>query len=69
MIALAAQPSNVDTVVVDGRILKRGGRLTVLDAREVVCDASAALERVLARAGGAGGAARPADTHPAMCCG
>jgi 5-methylthioadenosine/S-adenosylhomocysteine deaminase len=69
MIALAAQPSNVDTVVVDGRILKRGGRLTVLDAREVVCEASAALERVLARAGGAGGAARPADAHPAMCCG
>ena len=68
MVALAAQPSNVDTVVVDGRILKRGGRLTALDTREVVCEASAALERVLARAGGAGGAARPEDPHPAMCC-
>ena len=69
MVALAAQPSNVDTVVVDGRVLKRGGRLTALDTREVVCGASAALERVLERAGGAGGAARPEDPHPAMCCG
>jgi 5-methylthioadenosine/S-adenosylhomocysteine deaminase len=68
MIALAAQPANVDTVVVDGRVLKRGGRLTALDARDVVCDASAALERVLARAGGAGGAARPEDAHDALCC-
>jgi 5-methylthioadenosine/S-adenosylhomocysteine deaminase len=68
LVALAAQPSNVDTVVVDGRILKRGGRLTALDPREVVCDASAALERVLARAGGAGGAARPEDPLHVMCC-
>jgi 5-methylthioadenosine/S-adenosylhomocysteine deaminase len=67
-VALAAQPSNVDTVVIDGRVLKRGGRLTAVDTREVVCEASAALERVLARAGGAGGAARPEDPHPAMCC-
>jgi 5-methylthioadenosine/S-adenosylhomocysteine deaminase len=69
LVALAAQPSNVDTVVVDGRILKRSGRLTALDPREVVCEASAALERVLARAGGAGGAARPEDPHPALCRG
>jgi 5-methylthioadenosine/S-adenosylhomocysteine deaminase len=68
MVALAAQPSNVDTVVVDGRILKRGGRLIALDTREVVCEASAALEAVLTRAGGAGGAARPEDPHGAICC-
>ena len=68
LVALAAQPSNVDTVVVDGRILKRDGRLTALNPREVVCGAAAALERVLARAGGAGGAARPEDPHPALCC-
>ena len=68
LVALAAQPSNVDTVVVDGRILKRGGRLTALDTRKVVCEASVALEDVLARAGGAGGAARPEDPLPAMCC-
>jgi 5-methylthioadenosine/S-adenosylhomocysteine deaminase len=68
LVALAAQPANVDTVVVDGRILKRGGRLTAVDTREVVCEASAALEGVLARAGGAGGAARPEDPHRALCC-
>ena len=67
MVAFAAQPANVDTVVVDGRILKRRGRLTALDPREVVCGASSALERVLERAGGAGGAARPEDA--VMCCG
>ena len=69
MVAFAAQPANVDTVVVDGRILKRRGRLTALDPREGVCGASAALERVLDRAGGAGGAARPEDAHAAVCCG
>ena len=68
MIAFAAQPSNVDTVVVDGRILKRDGRLTALDPREVVREAAAALERVLARAGGAGGAARPEHAHHFLCC-
>ncbi len=68
MIAFAAQPANVDTVVVDGRVLKRDGRLTALDSREVVKEASAALERVLAGAGGAGGAARPENAHHFMCC-
>ncbi len=68
MIAFAAQPANVDTVVVDGRVLKRDGRLTALDSREVVKEASAAFERVLARAGGAGGAARPENAHHFLCC-
>ena len=35
----AAEPSNVDTVVVDGRILKRGGKLTALDPEQIVADA------------------------------
>ena len=47
----AAQPSNVDTVLVDGRILKRGGRLTVIDTRSIASDASAALAAVRKRAG------------------
>ena len=33
---MTAQPANVDTVIVDGRIMKRGGRLVSIDAREVV---------------------------------
>jgi 5-methylthioadenosine/S-adenosylhomocysteine deaminase len=35
----AAQPANVDTVIIDGRIVKRDGRLTSLDVGEIVADA------------------------------
>jgi 5-methylthioadenosine/S-adenosylhomocysteine deaminase len=38
----AAQPSNVDTVVVDGRILKRGGQLTSVDVTAIIDEAAAA---------------------------
>ena len=43
-------PENVDTVVVDGRVLKRGGKLTALDPRAVTADARASLAAVRARA-------------------
>lgn len=39
-------PENVDTVVVDGRILKRGGKLTAVDTGKVVAEARAALAGV-----------------------
>jgi cytosine/adenosine deaminase-related metal-dependent hydrolase len=42
MLVTAATPANVDTVVVDGRILKRGGRLTAVDTARVVGEAAAA---------------------------
>jgi cytosine/adenosine deaminase-related metal-dependent hydrolase len=45
----AAQPSNIDTVVVDGRILKRRGKLTAFDTRQVVGQASVALTAVRKR--------------------
>jgi cytosine/adenosine deaminase-related metal-dependent hydrolase len=45
----AAQPSNVDTVVCDGRILKRGGRLTALDAKELSRTAARTLDELIAR--------------------
>jgi cytosine/adenosine deaminase-related metal-dependent hydrolase len=45
----ATEPGNVDTVVVDGRILKRGGKLTALDPRAVVADARTALAGVRER--------------------
>ena len=44
-----AQPSNVDTVVVDGRILKRGGKLAALDTPKVIAAARAALAGVRER--------------------
>lgn len=47
----AAGPANVDTVIVDGRVLKRHGHLTEVDSAEVVAEAEAALRRVCARAG------------------
>lgn len=50
MLVEAAQPSNVDTVIVDGRILKRAGRLTSLDTAEVVAEARNASVAVRGRA-------------------
>jgi hypothetical protein len=41
----------VDTVVVDGRILKRGGELTAVDVEEIIDEAAAALTAVRQRAG------------------
>jgi 5-methylthioadenosine/S-adenosylhomocysteine deaminase len=46
----AAQPANVDTVIVDGRILKRGGKLTSLAADQVVRDAAASFNAIRKRA-------------------
>jgi cytosine/adenosine deaminase-related metal-dependent hydrolase len=51
MLVEAAQPSNVDTVMVDGRILKRRGRLTAIDVEQTVSEASSALAGVRKRAG------------------
>jgi 5-methylthioadenosine/S-adenosylhomocysteine deaminase len=45
-----AQPSNVDTVVVDGRILRRNGRYTALDHPQVVAGAVKSLAEIRARA-------------------
>ena len=42
MMVTAAEPANVDTVVVDGRILKHNGRLTALNAQQIVQEAAAA---------------------------
>jgi 5-methylthioadenosine/S-adenosylhomocysteine deaminase len=48
-LTLAAGAENVDTVVVDGRIRKRGGRLTTVDPERVVRETTAALRALLAR--------------------
>jgi 5-methylthioadenosine/S-adenosylhomocysteine deaminase len=45
----ATGPENVDTVVVDGRILKRGGKLTALDTSEIISGARAALAGIRER--------------------
>jgi cytosine/adenosine deaminase-related metal-dependent hydrolase len=47
----AAGPANVDTVIVDGRILKRDGRLTAIDELALVEEAVEALALLCERAG------------------
>jgi cytosine/adenosine deaminase-related metal-dependent hydrolase len=42
----AAQPQNVESVLVDGRFLKRDGRLTALDVGAAIDDAKAALAAI-----------------------
>ena len=49
----SATPANVDTVVADGRILKRRGKLVGIDMEQIVADAGVALHAILERAGGA----------------
>lgn len=46
MIVQSAHPTNVDTVVVDGRILKRHGKLTAIDVPRVMRDAQETIDRV-----------------------
>jgi 5-methylthioadenosine/S-adenosylhomocysteine deaminase len=50
LLVTAAQPANVDTVLADGRILKRGGALVTLDGERISARAREALARVRARA-------------------
>ena len=45
-----AQPGNVDTVVADGRILRRGGRFTALDHAQIVREAAESTAALRSRA-------------------
>ena len=50
LLVTAAQPGNVDTVLADGQLLKRGGALVTLDGERVGAQAREALAGVRARA-------------------
>ena len=50
MLVDSAQASNVDTVLVDGRILKRNGKLTAIDTGKLIEEASAASLGIRQRA-------------------
>ena len=50
MLVDSAQASNVDTVMVDGRILKRNGKLTAIDTGKLMEEASSASQAVRQRA-------------------
>jgi 5-methylthioadenosine/S-adenosylhomocysteine deaminase len=49
-LVMMAQPSNVDTIVVDGRILRRNGQFTALDQDKVIREASESVAGLKARA-------------------
>jgi 5-methylthioadenosine/S-adenosylhomocysteine deaminase len=49
-IVFQGQPSNVDTVVVDGRILARGGKLTAVDVAKTVREAAESARGIDERA-------------------
>lgn len=51
-IVQSATPANVDTVIADGRLLKRHRRLLHLDVARIVAGARASAERIRAAAGG-----------------
>lgn len=48
----SAAPSNVDTVIVDGRIIKRAGRLVGYDVAKVVASAKESARKLRKQAGG-----------------
>jgi len=52
MVVLAATPANVDTVMVDGRMLKRHGKLVGFDVPRIVGGATRSAERIRTAAGG-----------------
>jgi cytosine/adenosine deaminase-related metal-dependent hydrolase len=47
----SVQASDVDTVVIDGRFLKRHGRLTAIDVERVVREAAMTISRVRSQLG------------------
>jgi cytosine/adenosine deaminase-related metal-dependent hydrolase len=49
-IASLGQPTNVDTVIVDGRILRQAGKFTTLDHAKIVREAKDAVEALRSRA-------------------
>ncbi len=46
MIVQSAQPANVEATIVDGRFLKRDGKLVGIDTRKLLADASETMDRV-----------------------
>lgn len=58
-IVRSASPANVDTVIIDGRVLKRSGRLVGIDVPAVVRDAQHAAAGVWARSTAASADATP----------
>jgi cytosine/adenosine deaminase-related metal-dependent hydrolase len=50
LVMWSVQPANVDTVMVAGRIVKRGGEMRAADARKVAADAGKSMKYLLEKA-------------------
>ena len=50
MLVESAESENVDTVLVDGRVLKRGGKLTTLATDHILEEAAASFAAMRTRA-------------------
>jgi cytosine/adenosine deaminase-related metal-dependent hydrolase len=46
LVVLGAQPANIDTAIIDGRIVKRAGRVLTVDVPKVVAEAAALQTRL-----------------------
>jgi 5-methylthioadenosine/S-adenosylhomocysteine deaminase len=66
-IVQSATPANVDTVMIDGRIIKRAGRLVHVDVSEIVDCAEQSAARVRRRAGGVLKPVSDAIGNPVFC--
>ena len=51
LVVLGAQPTNVDTVIIDGRVVKRNGQLLHIDIPSITREAAAVQARIRAAAG------------------
>ncbi|MBC5994045.1 amidohydrolase family protein [Pontibacter cellulosilyticus] len=51
LVVEAAQPANVHTVMIDGRILKRNHTLTHLNKDQIIADAKTAFKKVMEKSG------------------
>ncbi|MEX3935795.1 amidohydrolase family protein [Paraburkholderia phymatum] len=51
LLGVSASSMPVDTVIVDGRVIMRGGRATIIDEQSVLCEAKRQRKRLLRRAG------------------
>jgi cytosine/adenosine deaminase-related metal-dependent hydrolase len=63
----SATPANVDTVMVDGRILKRDGRLLYFDVPAIVHSAEGSALRIREAAGGVLKPVSAAAGNPVFC--
>ncbi len=51
VLVLSGLPQNVDTVIVDGRILKRGGKVVAVDSEQIAAETHDSVARMLHDAG------------------